>query len=99
MTKATTLIPAALILAGCHPWFESRFPWDEQPDPDQQPILTNSAGERYHPGTPSWVPLVDDCLAAGGNRTDCIDNLPPEELTKFREWEARNRRGRHRRQT
>ena len=43
--------------------------------------------------SPGWLPLVDDCLAAGGNRTDCIDDLPAEELAKFREWEARRRRG------
>ena len=96
---AWTLASAALLLvASCetHPWFKSRFPWEEQPDPNQQPVITNSAGERYHTGTPSWVPLVDDCLREGGNRTDCIDSLPAEELEKFHEWEQNNRRMRHR---
>ncbi len=84
------------LVASCmtHPWFKSRFPWEEQPDPNQQPVLTNSAGERYHPATPTWVPLVDNCLRNGGNRTECIDNLPPEELKKFHDWEQHNRRGR-----
>jgi hypothetical protein len=86
---------AVLGSPGCmtHPWFKSRWPWEEPPDPNQQPILTNSAGETYRPGTPSWVPLIDDCMRAGGDRNDCIDALPPEELEKFQEWErARGRR-------
>jgi len=75
-----------------HPWFKSRWPWEDPPDENQRPILTNSAGERYHPGTPSWVPLIDDCIRAGGNRSDCIDNLPRAELEKFKEWEQERRR-------
>ncbi len=87
-----------LIVASCatHPWFKSRFPWEEQPDPNQQPVLTNSAGETYHPGTPSWVPLIDDCIRAGGSRNDCIEALPPEELAKLEAWEAERGAGRSR---
>ena len=54
---------------------------------ERRSVLTNSRGELYSPGTPS-VPLVDDCLRVGSNRTDCIDNLPPEELEKFHQWEV-----------
>ena len=42
------------------------------------------------------MPLIDDCLREGGNRTDCIDNLPPDELMRFHEWEQNNRRVRQR---
>ena len=57
-----------LLVGSCmsHPWFKSRFPWEDKPDPNQKPVLSNSRGETYLPGTPSWVPLVDDCMAAGG---------------------------------
>ena len=95
MIKQTPLLLLVLLVSACHPWFKSRPPWADKPDPNQTPVLTNSNGERYRPGTPSWVPIVDDCLRAGGNRTVCIESLPPEELRKFREWEARNARGRY----
>jgi hypothetical protein len=87
------LTAAVLIVASCttHPWFKSRFPWEDPPDPDQQPILVNSSGERYHPGTPSWVPLVDNCIREGGGRADCIDQLPPDEKAKFHQWEQERR--------
>jgi hypothetical protein len=90
------VVGAALLMASCmtHPWFKSRFPWEEQPDPDKKPVITNSAGERYNPGTPSFVPLIDNCMAEGGSRTYCIDNLPPEEMKKFLDWEKKNRRNR-----
>ena len=52
-------------------------------------VLTNSRGERYYPGTPSWVPLIDNCMIAGGTRTDCIEALPPEELEKLEASEAK----------
>ena len=51
-------------------------------------VLTNSQGERYHPGTPSYAPLIDDCIVAGGSRTECIEALPPEELKKLEAAEA-----------
>ena len=91
------LLTAIVLLGGScmsHPWFKSRFPWEDKPDPNQKPVLTNSRGETYLPGTPSWVLLVDDCMAAGGNRTDCSNNLPPDELAKLQRWEQRMRRSR-----
>ena len=56
---------------------------------EEQTVLTNSRGERYHPGTPTYVPLIDDCLALGGTRPDCIEALPPDELKKLEAEEAR----------
>ena len=53
-------------------------------------VLTNSRGESYRPGTPSWVPLIDNCIIAGGSRGDCIEALPPEELAKLEKWEQRH---------
>ena len=52
------------------------------------PVLTNSRGERYYPGTPSYVPLIDNCIIAGGIRGECIKALPPEELRKLEAAEA-----------
>jgi len=82
-------VASLLIVSGCgHPWFKSRWPWEEPPDPNQEPVLTNSAGQTYYPGTPSWVPLIDDCMSAGGSRGECIAALPPEELARLEAREA-----------
>ena len=51
-------------------------------------MLTNNRGERYYPGTPSYVPLIDNCIIAGGTRAECIEALPPEELKKLEAAEA-----------
>ena len=52
-------------------------------------VLTNSRGEHYYTGTPTYVPLIDDCLALGGTRGACIEALPPDELKKLEAEEAR----------
>lgn len=56
------------------------------------PETTTESG--YVPGTPAWVPLIDDCMARGGVRSDCIGSLPPEVLEGFEasEQEAAARR-------
>ena len=89
--KIPTVLLSGIVLlaAGCHPWFKSTLPWEEKPDPDQKPIITNAAGETYYLGTPSYVPLIDDCLSAGGTRSECIAALPPEELAKLQAEEER----------
>ena len=56
---------------------------------EQPSVLTNGRGERYYPGTPTYVPLIDDCLALGGTRGACIEALPPDELKKLEAEEAR----------
>ena len=44
---------------------------------EEQPgMLTNSRGERYHPGTPTYVPLIDNCIIAGGIRGECKFTSP-----------------------
>ena len=75
----TVLLCAVLLsTVGCwtHPWFESRFPWEEQPDPNQRPILTHSAGERISP--PEWALPVDACLKEEGTLRSCADIVPPQ---------------------
>ncbi len=96
--KIPTVLLSGIVLlaAGCHPWFKSTLPWEEKPDPDQPPVLVNSSGETYLPGTPSWVALIDDCMSYGGTRGECIDALPPEELSKLKAMEGE--RGAMRRQ-
>jgi hypothetical protein len=49
-------------------------------------------GYPYKAGTPSWVPLIDVCMADGGQRTACIEQLPEQELEKLRKWEQQQRR-------
>ncbi len=53
-------------------------------------------GHKHLPGTPSWVPLIDACMEAGGDRNDCIEALPDEEMKKLEAWEQRDRRWRTR---
>lgn len=85
-------IVCLLILSGCgHPWFKTRWPWEEKPDPNQRPVITTSDEEIIYPGSLSWVPLINDCMKAGGTRNECIAALPPEELAKLEAWEARRR--------
>ena len=37
-----------------------------------------------------WVVLIQSCMAAGGQRTQCIENLPPEVFAQLEAWEAEN---------
>lgn len=37
----------------------------------------------YVPGTPPWIPLIDACMTAGGQRNDCIEALPPDIYAEF----------------
>ena len=70
---------------------------EAQPEDEvQTSVLTNSRGERYRPGTPSWVPLIDNCMIAGGTRSGCIEALPPKELDKLEAWEQRHSHWRRR---
>lgn len=77
-------------MCGCHPWFESDLSAGNQPE--QPPVLMSPDGYPYRPGTPSWVPLIDACMARGGQRNQCIEGLPSEELEKFLRWEQGQRR-------
>jgi len=35
-----------------------------------------------------WSRPLDDCMAAGGTRTECFASLPPDVLEQFEAWEA-----------
>lgn len=84
-----SLVASLLVVSGCgHPWSENRWSWQEPPGPDQQPVITNSEGPNYDSGTPTWAPLIDACMNAGGSRGECIAALPPEELARLEAWEA-----------
>jgi hypothetical protein len=89
MRQLTIVFISALLVACEHSWFRSGAGGPE----NQQPEITTESG--YVPGTPLWVPLIDDCMARGGARSECIESLPPEVLEDFeaaeREVAARRR--------
>jgi hypothetical protein len=96
-----SLSAAVLLTSGCHPWFKSRYPWEEKSDPNQKPVVTTPNGGSYksgshYPGTPSYVALIDACVSKGGSRGECIESLPAEELAKLEAEETRRRAMRHR---
>ena len=64
---------------------------DAVPVDEQERIDAWEQGLKYVPGTPSWVPLIDACMEAGGSRNDCIGALPPEELKKLEKSEQQRR--------
>ena len=43
-----------------------------------------------------WSRPLDDCMAAGGTRTECFASLPPDILEQFEAWEAERAAQRHR---
>ncbi len=59
------------------------------PRPDQQGQAAEVATGRYLEGHEyPWSQPLDDCMAAGGLRTECFENLPPDILAQFEAWEA-----------
>jgi len=46
----------------------------------------------YRPGTGPWIPVIDECMTAGGNRNDCIEALPPDLYAAFLNWEQSGNR-------
>ncbi len=64
----------------------------QEPNPDlQRAPLGGRFPARYQEGQEQpWTALIDDCMAAGGQRTDCIENLPPDVLAQLEAWESRN---------
>lgn len=77
MRLLTIVLTPVLFVACGHPWFESEVGDLEE----QQSEITTESG--YVPGTPPWVPLIDDCMARGGTRSECIESLPPEVLEEL----------------
>ena len=89
MIRRVITISLLLSSSGCHPWFKSDFSLKEKPE--MPPVLVSPEGYPYRTGTPSWVPLIDACMANGGQRDVCIEELPEQELEKFLKWEQRRR--------
>jgi hypothetical protein len=89
MRQLPIVVVSALLVACGHPWFKSGAGGPE----DQQPEITTESG--YLPGTPPWVPLIDECMARRLTRSECIESLPPEVLEELeaseREVAARRR--------
>jgi len=42
---------------------------------------------RYAADVPYWVPMIDDCMAAGPTRRECFDALPEDVLADVAAWE------------
>lgn len=88
--RLLTIVLVSALLVGCEHASLGSGAGDPE---DGQPEVTTESG--YVPGTPPWVPLIDDCMARGGTRSDCIESLPPEVLEAFetseREGAARRR--------
>lgn len=79
-----------LCAGGCHPWFKSDPSLKEKSK--NAPVLISPEGYPYKTGTPSWVPLIDACMANGGQRDACINGLPERELDEFLKWEQQHQR-------
>jgi hypothetical protein len=54
--------------------------------PEQVPeVATGDSLQRHeYP----WFEPLDECMAAGGTRTECFEKLPPDILAQFEAWEA-----------
>lgn len=35
-----------------------------------------------------WTRAIDECMAAGGQRSDCYESMPPDVLAELEAWEA-----------
>jgi hypothetical protein len=55
----------------------------------QVPALSAQVESPKNSATPSWLPLIDACMGAGGHRNECIESLPEGELRKLEAWERR----------
>jgi len=42
---------------------------------------------RYAVDVPYWIPMIDDCMAAGRTRRECFDALPEDVLADVDAWE------------
>ena len=65
-------------------------PNDLKPAPPGGRPQERSVGDgRYLEGREyPWSQPLDDCMAAGGTRSECFDSLPPDILEQFEAWEA-----------
>lgn len=96
MAKMITVLVFTSLLAGC---FEAQraagcnntgifgckdAPAEIQPpDPELRPAPAGGRSPQ-HP----WTQPLNDCMAAGGLRTECFEQLPPDILVQYEAWEA-----------
>ena len=60
------------------------------PRPRQEEQVPEVATRRYLEGQEyPWSLPLDECMAAGGLRPECFENLPPDILAQFEAWEAK----------
>ena len=71
---------------------ESPPPVDPEKALEQAPtVATGRFPPRPHDQRDQpWIILIDACMAAGNQRTQCIENLPPEVLAQLQAWETEN---------
>ncbi len=64
----------------------------QPPNPDLQRAPPGGrSSPRYQEGQEQpWSAIVDRCMAAGGQRSECIENLPPDVLAQLEAWESGN---------
>lgn len=73
---------------------------DEPSEIQSPPFELKPAQGRYLEGHEfPWSRPLDDCMAAGGTRTECFESLPPEILAQFEAWEAERARMRRQQTT
>jgi hypothetical protein len=58
-----------------------------QPPADLKRAPVGDGGYREGHEHP-WSRPLDDCMAAGGTRTECFASLPPDILEQFEAWEV-----------
>ncbi len=64
-------------------------PGGRSPLPRQEEQVPEFATRRYlEDHEYPWSQPLDECMAAGGLRTECFENLPPDILIQFEAWEA-----------
>jgi hypothetical protein len=57
--------------------------------PSQPEQLQEIAADRNPQGNEyPWIQPLNECMAAGGLRTECFESLPPDILAEFEAWEA-----------
>lgn len=58
-----------------------------RPNPREQAPEVTASGYLEHHQYP-WSQPLNECMAAGGLRTECFKKLPPDILVQFEAWEA-----------
>ena len=90
MVRRLCVVVLLVSCAGCgHPWFKSGKKASVESPVIVGPDATGAGATDnvYLPGTPTWVPLIDECIRRGQSRNDCINELPQEELAALKQWE------------